>query len=118
MRTRFARDIYASELQEDLVKLRTPTVTPGEFFLNSCDGKFTDDALTDEGNAFAQEYFDFNTGSYLKDYERILVKKLPSQYHVQDTWTNFDTLRPVLDRRLAEWRRRRSSSSRSWWRFW
>jgi hypothetical protein len=50
-----------------------------KFFLEACDGKFTDD-LNDEGNAFA---------------------------HVQDTWTNFDKLRPVLNKRFDDWRRSR-----------
>jgi len=111
-------ELHTKEFPEELEKLRSRTVTPGEFFLAACDGKFTDEDLNDEGNAFAQEYFDFNTGSYLKDYDRVLVKRLPSQYHVQDTWANFDRLRPVLDKRLTEWRRGARSGRRPWWKLW
>jgi hypothetical protein len=69
-------------------------------------GMFTDEDLNDEGNAFAQAYFDFEKGAYLSDYDRVLTGGLPSQYHVADTWGNFDALRPVLDKRLEEWRRK------------
>ena len=113
-----AGELHVQELPEELEKLESRTVTPGEFFLATCDGKFTDEDLSDEGNAFAQEYFDFEAGSYLRDYERLLVKRLPSQYHVQDTWANFDILRPVLDERLNDWRRGIKPSSRPWWKVW
>ena len=44
----------------------------------------------------------------MADYEDVLGDDLPSLYHVEDTWANFDRLAPVLDARLAEWRRQRS----------
>ena len=101
-----AGELHTKEFPEDLEKLRSRTVTPGRFFLDACDGKFTDEDLTDEGNAFTQSYFDFDTGSYLKDYEGLLAKGLPSTYHVPDTWENFEKLQPVLNARLESWRRK------------
>jgi hypothetical protein len=100
-----AGDIHVTEFPESIEKLRSRSVTPGQFFLEVCDGKFTDEDLSDEGNAFAQAYFEFEKGSYVSDYQRVLVGDLPSQYHVSDTWENFDRLRSVLDKRLEEWRR-------------
>jgi len=117
MLTDLAGELHTNDFPEDLESLRSRAVTPGAFFLSVCDGKFTDEDLNDEGNAFAQEYFNFETGSYLKDYQRLLLGALPSLYHVQDTWANFDTLRPVLDKRLRAWRRRQPGA-RAWWRFW
>jgi hypothetical protein len=102
-----AGDIHIEEFPEGVEKLRSRTVTPGQFFLEACDGKFTDEDLNDEGNAFAQEYFEFERGSYLEDYGRLLAEDLPSQYHVQDSWTNFDKLRPSLDKKFEDWRRSR-----------
>jgi hypothetical protein len=99
-----AGDIHVNDSPAALEKLRSRVVTPGAFFLEACDGKFTDEDLNDEGNAFAQAYFDFEHGSYLSDYDKILVGGLPTQYHVADTWENFDKLRTVLDKRLEEWR--------------
>ena len=111
-----AGELHTTEFPEDLEKLRTRARTPGAFFLAACDGKFTDADLNDEGNAFAQVYFD--KGSYLKDYDRVLTKDLPSEYHVRDTWANFDTIRPVLDKRLKDWRRSQGSGGRPWWKWW
>lgn len=96
--------IDGEDSSEDITKLRERKVTPGEFFLTFCDGKFTDEDLNAEGNAFAQVYFDFEKGNYLADYESLLGTGLPTVYHVPDTWDSFDVLKPVLDRRLEEWR--------------
>ena len=95
-------DLHA---EEPLVEsLRERAVTPGQFFFRACDGKFTDEDLSEEGNAFTREYFDFDSGRYLQDYQRVLASSKPSLYHVPDTWEEFDRLRPVLDARLEEWR--------------
>lgn len=98
-------DVHLTELPAELEELRARAVTPGRFFMAACDGKFTDDDLNDEGNAFAQAYFDFDRGSYLHDYDQVLVGDLPTIYHVADTWDNFAKLRPLLDERFAAWRR-------------
>ena len=63
--------------------------------------------LSEEGNAFTRDYFDFEHGAYSSDYQETLGANLPSLYHVQDTWENYDKLRAVIDRRYADWRRRR-----------
>jgi hypothetical protein len=62
-------DIHVSDSPEDLEALRARAETPGAFFLRARDGKLTDEDLNDEGNAFAAEYFDFQNGRYLADYE-------------------------------------------------
>jgi hypothetical protein len=60
---------------------------------------------------------DFEHGSYVKDYDRVLAKGLPSLYHVADRWDNFDKLRPVLDKRFEEWRQK-AALTKKWWQFW
>jgi len=96
--------IHTEEFPDDLLKLKQRELTPGSFFFRACDGKFTDEDLNDEGNAFAQSYFDSDNGRYLKDYEEVLGADLPTLYNVPDTWESFDRLRPRLDSRLAAWR--------------
>jgi len=98
-------------------ELRSRTLTPGAFFYSLCGGKFTDEDLNDEGNRFAQAYFDLDTGSYLRDYDALLCGGFSTAYEVADTWANFDRLKPRLDRRLVEWRRG-ELGRRPWWRFW
>jgi hypothetical protein len=100
--------LHAVEVPEELERLKRRELTPGSFFLVACDGKFTNEDLSEEGNRFAQEYFDLSNGGYLSDYERILMGDLSSAYHVTDTWESFDLIRPVLDDRFVAWRRKRS----------
>jgi hypothetical protein len=98
---------HALEKSDELDRLRRRKITPGQFFLLVCDGKFLDEDLNAEGNAFARAYFELESGTYLCDYREFLVKGLPSEYHVADTWTNFEKLKPILDRRFINWRRGR-----------
>jgi hypothetical protein len=103
-----AGELHTEEMPEDLQKLAGRSLTPAAFFLWACDGKFTDEDLNEEGNAFTASYFDSPSGSYLADYQDILGHGLPpgpdQLYYVADTWENFDKLRPTLDKRLADWR--------------
>jgi hypothetical protein len=99
-----AGELHVVQFPDGLLKLGDRSITPGKFFLEACDGKFTDEDLNEEGNAFAKDYFDSKTGKYLSDYEFTLGEKLPDLYHVQDSWENFDRLKPLLDRRFAEWK--------------
>jgi hypothetical protein len=102
-----AGDIHVIDFPEGIQQLKDRSITPGAFLLRACDGKFTDEDLTDEGNAFTKEYFNFAKGGYLRDYASTLGPGIPdSLYYVADTWDNFDKLRPVLDRRFSEWRGR------------
>jgi hypothetical protein len=109
--------LASSMLAGDAADLRARKVTPGEFFYNQCDGKLTDEDLNDQGNAFAQAYFDPEGAKYLNDYDAVLCHGLQTAYHVPDTWANFDKLKPRLDRRLVEWRRG-ELGKRPWWKFW
>ncbi len=99
-----AGELHFDDFAEDLETLRRREITPGAYLLRCCDGKFTDEDLNEDGNAFAAAYFQFETGQYLADYERTLAGKLPTTYHVADTWENFDRLRPILDQRFREWK--------------
>jgi len=71
------------------------------------------DMLSDEGNAFAQAYLDFERGEYLRDYAQVLQRDLPSEFHVAYTEQNYQSMRAVIDARYAGWKanaRRRIST--------
>lgn len=91
-------------LGEEIQLLAERAQTPGQFFLNCADGKFVDDLLNQEANAFTIDYYDFDNGNFLDDYEATVADDLSSLYYVKDTWQNFDLLAPVLQKRLLEWR--------------
>jgi hypothetical protein len=109
-------DLHTKDLPDSIPRLRARSVTPGQFLLEG-DGKFVDEMLNDEGNAFTQAYFDLEKGLYLKDYDRVLCHGLTTAYHARDSWENFDKLKPRLDRRLAEWRGG-TLGRKPWWKFW
>jgi hypothetical protein len=119
-----AGEVHEDDVPADLGELRKEGLTPGAYFIRACDEKFTDDDLNDEGNAFAAAYYEGENNQYLQDYQQIVVKRLPSAYHVPDTWDTFETLSPVLSSRLAEWRRGQpfgptpEPRRKPWWRFW
>jgi hypothetical protein len=84
--------------------LKSKGLTPGEFVMNECDEKFVDAFLNTEGNEFAKYYYFSETGMFNNDYASTLASELPSIYHVGDSWTNYDKLKPIIDRRFAQWR--------------
>ncbi len=98
---------------DQLPLLKSRSMTPTEWFIAACDEKFTDEDLSDEGNAFARSYYADaegalrdHIGSYLGDYE-VTFPEATDLYRVAPLWSSFDRLAPVLDQRLAEWRSRR-----------
>jgi len=101
-------DILTVDAPEDLAQLRERSVTPGQFFMRTCDGKFTDEDLSELGNQFVAAYFDLRTADYLGDYEATVGAEGENLYRVPDSWTTFDRLKPILDSRFAEWRGSRS----------
>ena len=102
-----AGEIHLDDFSKELERLRMRSMTPGQFFFDICDGKFTDEDLNEDGNAFAAVYFDFGSGGYLKDYEGALADGLPSLYHVADTWENYDLLAPAIEKAFLSWSKQR-----------
>ncbi len=103
-----AGTLHLEDSSDCLGTLRARSVTPGAFFMRFCDGKFTDEDLSDDGNLFTAEYFDFQTGRYLSDYCDAVGIHIDRIYYAADSWENFDRLKPVLDKRYAEWKRKQT----------
>ena len=99
-------ETFADDFAKDIADFKARRLTgPGVY--QSADGVFMDEMLNREGVAFTNAYFDFQKGKYLADYEKLLASDLPSLYHVEDSWENYDRLKQPLDRCLAEWREKR-----------
>ena len=71
------------------------------------------DMLSEEGNAFAMAYYDFDRGAYLPDYLSHLQGSLPSEFHVPYTPENERRIHAIIDQRYQEWNR-----GKKWWQFW
>ena len=97
-------DLIAPDFLPETEGFKERRITGAEVY-EAWDGCLTREMLTDEGNRFASDYFDFQRGEYLDDYEQILAKGLPSLYHVADTWENYDIIREKIDQRFEYWKK-------------
>ena len=100
--------IHIDDFPDDILSLKQRRVTPAQFFQTSCDEKFWDEDLNEEGNDFATFYYEIGGGLYIGDYGETLGANLPSLYHVEDTWENFDKLKPIIDARYVDWKKSKS----------
>ena len=115
-----AGEFMLEEFAQDISRLKHREITGTQFLIENCDEKLTVDELNEKGNAFAKYYFD---GHYLTDYENTIGKDLPSLYHVEDTWENFDKLKERIDKRFAYWSQLNVEepelqNESPWWKFW
>jgi hypothetical protein len=104
-------DLVSRELldtaAQPVAQFKRREITPVQVY-EWWDGCLLDEMLDDEGNAFASAYFDFDKGQYLDDYRELLVRELPSEFHVPFTWENYRTIAKRIDERYDRWRRRKS----------
>lgn len=99
-------ELHEDDFADELEQLRDRDITPRRWFLATCDGKLVDDDLNDEGNAFAEAYYNTENAQYATDYAETLSTELESLYHVPDTWASYDRLAPVISKRFSDWRAR------------
>lgn len=99
---------FSSELDG----IRARTLSGREFLAKLRDGELAEGDLNETANAFARSYYDSDI--YFKDYAEVLAGGLPSLYHVDDTWDNYDLMAQRIDERYRAWQKQR----RPWWRFW
>jgi hypothetical protein len=67
------------------------------------DGYLGHELFSQTGNMFT--YYYYGGGLYRRDYEETLVKKLPSLYHVNDVWENYEQMKSRIDMRLDDWKK-------------
>ena len=67
------------------------------------DGYLGHELFDKTGNMFA--YYYYGGGIYRKDYETMLAGDLPSIYHVQDTWANYEKMGQKITERFNEWKK-------------
>ena len=81
------------ELVEKVASGRIPAT---EFLFRCCDGKLVQEMLSEDGNAFAEQYYG-NDGLYLDDYARGFGKLM---YSAPDSAHDFAKFSAMLDGRL------------------
>lgn len=100
-------DWFGKELSRYITDFKARKMTGAKVF-QECDGVLMSDMLSEEGNEFAQNYFDFKRGMYLRDYGELLGKGLRTIYHVADSWPNYEKLKKRIDKRYRDWRIKRA----------
>lgn len=101
-----------------VAQLRARQITGRQFFAAACKEQFAEKDLNVEGNEFAEFYYRDNSGergAYFEDYKKVLTAKLPSFWHVADTWENYDKIAPVITKRYEAWK---NPPQKRWWQFW
>jgi hypothetical protein len=114
----FENDFHRLNSSKYVEKLKRREITGRQFFELACKEQFAEKDLNPEGNAFAEYYYRNNAGermAYFEDYKKVLVKGLPSFWHVADTWGNYEQIAPVITRRYEEWK---NPPKKKWWQFW
>ena len=121
---------HDSDREESALQdVRSREKTGRDFLIDQCDESFTNEDLNDEGNRFAQWYYESNKEgrpNYFEDYCYTLTDNSHnSAYRLDDTWTNYDRMAPIIDRRFDEWKRgikplrlSKPEKSKSRWKFW
>lgn len=66
------------------------------------DGYLGSELFNDEGNEFCVYYY--QSGRYKKDYEKTLAAELPSIYHVEDNWKNYEKIAKKISLRYKKWK--------------
>lgn len=95
-------ELHISEFPDYLNRLKRRDISPGKFFFDVCDGKFTNEDVNEIGNKFTNYYFHFKSGQYLVDYsEEFLDYK--SVYSVDDDWKNYDRIQPYISAAFKRW---------------
>ena len=98
--------LLSSELLADFPELATDFASrarTGPELFRVIDGALVEHDLSEQGNAFARDDFEFSRGRYLSDLDELLGGNLPTMYHIEDTWANYEILRSRLNERFAAW---------------
>lgn len=93
---------FLDDFEDDISRFRRREITAGRL-MQIVDGALVDDMMNETGNAFARAYFGSWRGRYLVDYDKLLGDDLPTLYHVEDSWENFNRMATCINQRFAEW---------------
>lgn len=99
-------DLYSEYFEEEeglqIIRFKNREITCA-ILSAMWDGYLGGDMFNEEGNAFSQNYY--QSGAYRKDYNESLAKNLPTMYHVEDTWANFDKISKQITKKFKAWKK-------------
>jgi hypothetical protein len=95
-------EFFMEESQNEIELTKSEKIPPSELYMN-WDGVLIGELLNKIGFNFAIEYFDFDNGEYVNDYEMILASDDPDMFRVKNNWENYHKLAKVIDERFEKW---------------
>ena len=98
------------DIQKDINDFKNRRIKPTDIYRNLLDGTLTNEDLNEEGNAFAQYYFDFDKGQYIQDYMKVFALKADNNYVVENSWKNYDMIKEVVDQRYLNWKKEKTGN--------
>lgn len=87
----------------NLIKLMDRVYSPGEAFNLMTGGVLESRYMKTKAIEFTLYYHNPDKNYYDDDYESILLKKLPSFNHVDDSWRNYELISPTIQSRYSAW---------------
>ncbi|OAA58267.1 hypothetical protein ISF_06806 [Cordyceps fumosorosea ARSEF 2679] len=100
--------------------------TGAQYIVSQCRGDLETGDVYERVEDFMLEYYRSNETlsnigerTYIGDYTRVLGFGLPTMYHVEDTWENFDRIVTCIDIAWFLWRERQYSADNwmGWWAY-
>lgn len=107
----FNKEFFAElDIQKDIDAFKNRQIKATDIYQNQLDGALTNEDLNEEGNAFAQCYFDFDKGQYIQDYTKVFGLKAGNSYAVENTWENYEKIKKIVDRRYTQWKKKKAGN--------
>jgi hypothetical protein len=100
-------DMHREESMDSIQKVLRREWTGRDFLVIECDEKFWEDDMNERGNEFTKFYYETQEGQdlsyFIEDYAGLFGDTVDSIYEVENTWDNYDKLRPLIDKRYRDW---------------
>jgi hypothetical protein len=97
---------FSNMHHEYILNFLNKNISSVQIYLNQLDGVFSSNDVNEIGYKFTKEYFDFESGNYLIDYENNLCFGLPTLFHIKDTFENFNIVCKFIDKRFEEFKQK------------
>lgn len=94
-------EFFDEEMADGLSDVWNRKITGRDFLIDYCDEVLMGEEFTEDGLVFSDEYYE---GDYISDYEKALAANLPTVYHVQNTWENYDVIALIIDQKFKKWK--------------
>lgn len=100
-------DLYSEflleESKDEIEQTKSEKISPAELYMN-WDGVLIGELLNKIGFNFTMDYFEFEKGEYVNDYEEILSSEEdPDIFRVKNNWENYHKIAKIIDERFEKW---------------